>query len=118
MPRKRATKPVPQTSQLPVAAPTIYEATLLSAGGVKKGNVVTQTYAESLRKKGLDVVVCGPHHGANMSVARDIERNANGSFKRCPPHPKAGPNSLPHYQPDPRGPAGHTFYETANRHAL
>jgi hypothetical protein len=118
MPRKRATKRVAPASQAPAPAPTIHEATLLSGGGVKKGKAITQAAAESLRKQGVDVVVCGSDHGANMSVAREIEKSANGTFKRCPPHASAGPDSLPHYQPDPRGPAGHTFYETAKRHAL
>ena len=27
----------------------------------------------------------------------------------------AGPLALPHHQPDPRPPDGHTFYETPNR---
>jgi hypothetical protein len=62
--------------------------------------------------------VCGPDLKQNRSLAYTIERNANGSAKRCPPHPNAGPNALPHYQPDPRPPAGHAFYETPNRKAL
>lgn len=90
----------------------------LVGGGVKKGNVITQAQAEAFRKGGRDVVVCGPDHGANMDLARVIEENANGHWKRCGPHRGAGPNALPHYQPDPRPPDGHTFYETANRHAF
>ena len=39
---------------------------------------------------GQDVVVCGPQHGANMNLARDIEHNANGPYKRCGPHAWAG----------------------------
>ena len=44
-----------------------------------------------------------------MNLARDIEHNANGPYKRCGPHPWVGQNGLPHYQPDPRPPTGHTF---------
>jgi hypothetical protein len=56
---------------------------------------------------------------ANRTVAQAIERNANGTAKRCPPHRNAGPFALPHFQPDPRPPDndGHTFYETPNRKA-
>ena len=43
---------------------------------------------------------------------------ANGNPKRCPPHPNAGVHALPHYQPDPRPPDGHTFYETTNLKAF
>jgi hypothetical protein len=96
----------------------IHEATLLPSGAVRKGKLITQEQAETLRRNGQDVVVCGPDHGANMKLARDIEHNANGAYKRCPPHAWAGQNGLPHYQPDPRTTAGHTFYETANRRAL
>jgi hypothetical protein len=100
------------------APPTIHEATRLAGGGVRKGQVITRAQAETLRKHGGDVVVCGAEHAANMALARDIEQSANGNWKRCGPHRNAGPNALPHYQPDPRPPAGHTFYETAHRHAL
>lgn len=111
-------KKTAQAAIVPAAAPAIHEATRLAGGAVKKGKLITQAQAETLRKNGQDVVVCGPQHAANMTLARDIERNANGHWKRCGPHAKAGPNALPHYQPDPRPPAGHTFYETVNRHAL
>ena|SRR5581483_4753906 len=98
--------------------PAICEATVLPGGGVQRGNAITQVQAEARRQNGQDVVVCGANHAANMNLARAIEQNANGSYKRCGPHAWTGPNGLPHYQPDPRPPAGHTFYETANRHAL
>jgi hypothetical protein len=106
------------TPAAPPPPPVIHEATLLPSGAVRRGNVITQANAETLRQHGQDVVVCGPQHGANMNLARDIEHNANGPYKRCGPHAWAGQNGLPHYQPDPRPPTGHTFYETANRHAL
>lgn len=53
------------------------------------------------------------------ATTSEIERSANGlNTKREPPHLSAGPNALPHYQPDPRPPDGHTFYETPNLKAL
>lgn len=100
-------------------ASVIYQATLGSGGAVMKVQPpITQAQAEALRRNGDEVVVCGPNMAANRARARDIEHNANGSYKRCPPHPSAGPHALPHYQPDPRPPNGHTFYETPNRHAF
>ena len=86
-------------------------------GSVIKGAAITQAQAEARRKAGKDVIVCGPDLAANRVAAGTIERNANGRAKRCPPHASSGPNALPHYQPDPRPPAGHTFYETPNRKA-
>src|SRR5437868_14696445 len=119
--RKKPAQPAAGAAPPPAALPSppvIHEATLLAGGAVRKGKVITQAQAETLRRTGQNVVVCGPHHGGNMNLARDIEHNANGSYKRCGPHAWASQNGLPHYQPDPRPPAGHTFYETANRHAL
>jgi hypothetical protein len=96
----------------------IYEATLGGDGAVIKGKLITQADAEVRRQSGLDVVVCGSDLSVNRALAHSIERNANGSVKRCPPHPNAGSHALPHYQPDPRPPDGHTFYETPRRKAL
>ena len=95
----------------------IFEANLGPGGSVIRGAAITQAQAEARRAGGGDVVVCGPSLSANRSAARAIEYNANGSAKRCPPHPNAGPDALPHYQPDPRPPDGHTFYETEHRKA-
>src|SRR5260370_378161 len=107
-------KPAPVASP---PAPQIYEASPGSGGRVVKGPPITQAQAEARRQVGQDVVVCGPNRVANRALAGLIERTANGTAKRCPPHAIAGPYSLPHYQPDPRPPAGHTFYETDNRKA-
>ena len=97
----------------------IYTASLSgSKGAVIKGKEISQAEAVLRRKKGLDVVVCGSNLALNRRIAGEIEREANGTVKRCPPHPSAGSRSLPHYQPDPRPPAGHTFYETPNRQAV
>jgi len=98
--------------------PTIYEATLGANGAVVKGQPLTQVQAEGLRRVGLDVVVGGPMLSANRSLAYAIERNANGTAKRCPPHKSLGQFVLPHFQPDRRPPEGHTSYETPNRKAF
>jgi hypothetical protein len=87
-------------------------------GAVKKGKLISQAQAEVRRKAGYDVVVRGGELKENRRTAFLVETNANGAAKRCPPHPNAGPQSLPHFQPDPRPPEGHTFYETPNRKAL
>lgn len=105
-------KKSPLTSQQPKVAPKIHEATLGNAGAVKKSTEITQAMAETRRKAGLDVVVCGPDRVGNRRLAGEIERNANGGAKCCFPHLSAGSRSLPHWQPDPRPPEGHTFYET------
>jgi ribulose-5-phosphate 4-epimerase/fuculose-1-phosphate aldolase len=95
--------------------PRIFEAMLGSQGAVARGTQIGQAAAEARRKAGHDVVVCGPNLAANRRLAETIERNANTQVRRCPPHPNAGPKALPHYQPDPRPPEGHTFYETPTR---
>ncbi len=98
-------------------APVICAATLGGSGRVIRGQPVTQAEAEARRRSGSDVVVCGDELAANRRLAGEIEVNANGSYKRCPPHWSAGVHALPHCQPDPRPPDGHTFYETPNRKA-
>lgn len=113
MPKK---KPKATPSQ-PLLPPRIYEATLGGDGTVVKGKELAEAEAADLRRAGLDVVVCGESLAANRTLAGIIERNANGKAKRCPPHASAGKSALPHYQPDPRPPEGHTFYETPNRKA-
>src|SRR5438067_10949714 len=95
---------------MPPPQPQVYEATFGANGSVVRGQPMTQAQAEAIRRAGQDVVVCGPNLSANRRLAGAIERNANGNAKRCPPHLNAGPLALPHYQPDPRPPAAHTFY--------
>lgn len=80
--------------------------------------MISQAEAELRRKSGDDVVVVGPNLQANRTLAQAIELNANGYAQRHPPHPSAGLNALPHYQPKFRPPAGHAFYETPNRKAV
>ena len=108
---KKQKQPAPLPSP---PSPRIYEASLGANGAVVKGQPITQAQAEARRQSGEDVLVGGGSIDANRSLARTIEQNANGAYKRCPPHAQAGPNALPHFQPFPRPPAGHTFYETAH----
>jgi hypothetical protein len=115
-------KPKPEaTAQPPSAAPQlIYEARLGANGAVVRAQPpIDQAQAVAIRKRDGNVVVCGPNKTANSVTARDIEQAASGRWKRCRPHLNAGPNALPHYQPDPRGQTtGHTFYETDTKHPL
>ena len=92
--RKKPSQPSAQPAGAPLPPPTVHEATRLVGGRVKKGKIISQAQAEILRKQDGDVVVCGPQHAANMALARDIEQNANGRWKRCAPHRNAGPNFL------------------------
>lgn len=93
----------------------IFEATTGSFGAVVKGKEISEVDAVTRRRAGLDVVVCGSVLAINRHIAGMIENQANGKYKRCPPHPKAGQHALPHYQPEIRPPEGHTFYETEHR---
>lgn len=106
-------KPVPSKAR----SPAVYEASLESDGGVRKIRPISIADAISFRQRGQDVVVGGSDLASNRVLAEQIEQQANGRWKRCPPHASAGSQSLPHYQPEVRGPAGHTFYETPNRQA-
>jgi hypothetical protein len=113
-----AKRKAPPSAQQTTQSPKIFEASLGAYGSVAKVIEITQAEAEAKRKAGQDVVVCGTDLAANRRVAGTIERNANSTAKRCPPHSMAGPKALPHFQPDPRPPGGHTFYETPNRKAV
>lgn len=117
-----ATPKRPSKVPAAVTPPRIYEATAStgSAGAVVKGAEITEKVATDRRKKGLDIVVCGSDDRANRRKAADIERAATGvgMYIRHGAHPSAGTNSLPHYQPKPRPPQGHSFYETKGQKAL
>jgi hypothetical protein len=82
----------------------IHEATLASgpSGLVLRGAEIDLATAIAQRRAGKDVVVCGDDVKANANLARQIE-SAVGPYVQAPPHSKAGPRSLPHFQPDPRG---------------
>jgi hypothetical protein len=96
----------------------IHEAFLGSGPGgfVEYGAEIDVAAAVARRRADLDVVVRGDDVNANRRLAAAIE-SAVGPCKRSEPHRLAGPHALPHYQPDPRPPAGHTFYETPRRKA-
>ena len=110
-------KKPPTPSSPPTAIQTIHAAERGNAGSVRKREEVTEAEAVERRKNGLDVVVCGPDKAANKRLAMRIEIAAHGKAKYCPP--QAGPRSLPHWHPDPRGEGddGHGFYETDHRKA-
>ncbi len=76
----------------------------------------TQVEAESERKAGNDIVVCGIDVRANRPLAQQIEQNANGPTVGDPP--QAGSKSLPHFHPVSRQPGGHAFYETVKRKSI
>jgi hypothetical protein len=106
-----ATEPVP-------AQPTIHEAELEGgpSGRVLRGAEIDFNMAVARRRAGQNVVVCGNEVDANRRQAYAIEVTV-GPCQRGGPHDLAGPHALPHYQPHPRPPEGHTFYETARRKA-
>lgn len=95
----------------------IFEASLGPNGAVVRGNKLTIKEAEEYRKKGYNVVVCGPNVQSNRNRAKAIETNANGSAVHHGASPTAGANALHHFQPDPRPPQGHSFYESNGRSA-
>ena len=101
-----------------VRAPTLHEAELESGpwGRVLRGAEIDFAIAVARRRAGQNVVVCGNEVDANRRQAFAVESTV-GACKRGGPHDLAGPNALPHYQPNPRPPDGHTFYETARRKA-
>jgi hypothetical protein len=105
---------------LSATVPIIHAASLGSQGGVIKGAELTKDEAIECRKRGEDVVDCGPSSKDNRYLAQGIEGQAIGDMaevERHFPHAKAGPKSLPHCQPSDRPPEGHTFYETEKRKA-
>jgi hypothetical protein len=93
------------------AAPTIHRALLGTQGRVVRGEQITEVEAVAERTAGRDVVVCGPDVRDNRRLAKKIEEQV-GPSRREDPHTRLGPYALPHFQPDPRPPEGHTFYET------
>ena len=95
----------------------VFEASLGVNGAVVRGGRLTMKGAEETRKKGYNVVVCGPDFRSNRTRAEAIERNANGNVVHHAPTGNAGANALYHFQPNPRGPQGHTFYESPGRSA-
>ncbi len=105
----------PKRQQAAAGPPRIHEATLASgpSGTVFKGAEIDLGAAVARRRAGLDIVVCGDNLRANERLARQIEA-AVGPYEQQPPHRRAGPHALPHFQPARRPPGGHSFYETDN----
>jgi hypothetical protein len=101
-----------------VPPPTIHEAERAPgpSGAVLYAAEIDFDEAVARRRAGEDVVVRGSDVDANRALAQAIEA-AVGPWQRGDPHKRAGPLVLPHFQPDPRPPAGHTFYETDKRKA-
>jgi hypothetical protein len=91
----------------------VYKAMRGNLGRVVRGQEITEAEAVRERRAGRDIVVCGGELEANRSLARAIEAQV-GPYIIQPPHKRGGPFSLPHFQPDPRPPTGHSFYETSN----
>jgi hypothetical protein len=94
----------------------IYKATRGSLGRVIRGAEITEAEAVIERVAGRDIVVCGVDRKTNRRLAQKIE-SQRGPWKDEAPHDDLGPYALPHYQPEPRPPEGHSFYETDNRKA-
>jgi len=95
----------------------IFEAALGVNGAVLRGAKLTMTQAEENRRKGYNVVICGPDYKSNRQRAQSIEQAANGATVHHAPGGTAGANALYHFQPAVRGPQGHTFYESVGRSA-
>jgi hypothetical protein len=113
----QAQPPIEATSTAAkVPAPTLHEANLESgpSGRVLRGPEIDFDTAVARRRAGQNVVVCGNDVDENRRQAFLIESTV-GPCKRGGPHDLAGPHALPHYQPNPRPPDGHAFYETGRR---
>lgn len=121
--RKKSSEDAPPpVAPAPAPAVTVYEATLGAPGTgsvIRVPPPIAEPQAVVLRRAGGEIVVCGANLAANRAAAQAIEQAAvgAGNWIRHPPHLNAGPNALPHFQPNPRPPAGHSFYETPNRQA-
>ena len=103
-------------SQPSTPPPRIFTATLGSPGRVIRGREITEAEAVQERLIGRDIVVCGLIRKLNRNLARRIEAQV-GPYILSAPHKDAGAYALPHFQPEPRPPAGHSFYETEHRKA-
>jgi hypothetical protein len=95
--------------------PTIHKAILGTGGDVIRGPQIDETVAVGERKAGREVVVCGEDLSDNRDLAQRIETAANGNCIEHSPHFSMGPGALFHFQPDPRPPDGHCFFESKTR---
>ena len=110
---------MPKVAKDPAKSTTsgVFEASLGPNGAVVRGTKLTIKDAEERRKKGYNVVVCGLNFQSNRARAEEIEKSANGKVVHHAPSANSGASALYHFQPDPRGPQGHTFYESTGRSA-
>ncbi len=97
-------------------APRVYRARRESLGRVVRLDELSVAEATAEYGTGGDVVVCGGTKSENRALAQQIAA-AVGPYVRETPHKQAGQYVLPHFQPDPRPPHGHAFYETDKRKA-
>ena len=100
--------------------PTIHAAGVATDGSdaVDRGAELIRPAAETRRRAGEDIVVCGPDPFANDRLAHNIEQAVTPPGSRCLHHgPHLGSQSLPHWQHKPPRDSGHSFYETPVRKA-
>jgi len=101
-------KPTPNDEE-----PIIHEATLGPNCSVIKGDVISEREAARIRRRGGNIVVCGPDTVANSDLAKRIEASVHSTIRSCRPHSQAGPEALPHCHEWPRTTrGGHSFWET------
>jgi len=109
----------PQRSVVVDDEPVIRSASLGENGAVLSHAIVHSIReAAEIRRRGGNVVVCGPNEDRNQDVAEAIERDSVVGYPSqhivaCLPHQSAGPEALPHYHEVPRFRHGHTFWETS-----
>src|SRR5947209_3464142 len=99
-----------------IMQPTIYKAVRGSLGRVIRGDELTEAEAIAEYAGGRDVVVCGGTIKENRALAKKIAA-AVGPYTLEKPHTRLGMYALPHFQPDPRPPDGHAFYESEHTKA-
>ena len=103
----------PNASRRGVQQPVrICKAVRGNLGRVIRGAEITEREAVLERLAGHDIVVCGGGFKANRALAHKIESQV-GLCKEEPAHTDIRPYALPHFQPDPRPPEGHAFFETS-----
>jgi hypothetical protein len=81
---------------------------------------LTEAQAVNLRKRSLDIVVCGTDRKANRRQAQTVEAQV-GPYNFHLSHARAGRYALPHFHQQDRppgpGPDGHCFYEVDGKKA-
>jgi len=109
-------------SQAATTKPVICAASATGPNGaVYRGPICNLGQAVTLRKAGKDVVVCDGTLAENRDLAKQIEESVVGFgnvLEHAPHMTIAGPQALPHFQPNHRPPQGHTFFETTTQKAI